>query len=185
MKRAVFIGLSLLLGSTMLAAQSDSAQSAVNGIVRPDSNAVIYLSGPTCPVSMRALQGSGFGGLVKVRGEPPVSGPAQRIHLILANPKAAKVASASVIVLGLSPRSHVERALSNLVRPPDVTRTLEVRFNPEEEKSVAADLLLPGFTAVISLELQSMTYQDGTTWSVAGRRACQVAPDPLMLIAGR
>jgi hypothetical protein len=33
--------------------------------------------------------------------------------------------------------------------------------------------------------LESLTYKDGSTWTVAGRQACRVAPDPMMLVADR
>ena len=185
MKRAGYFAASLLFfGVTTLAAQNKSASAAPSGIVRPNySTSNAYdLSGVTCPVKVRALQGFGYG-LVKIRGEQPVEGPAQRIHLVLANPKSKEIAKAKVIVLGLSPKNRAKR-VSDLHGATDLTRALEVTFAPEDANNVSAELVLPGFTSVISIELQSITYRDGTTWTVADHKACQVAPDPLMLIAG-
>jgi hypothetical protein len=111
-----------------------------------------------------------------------VEGPSQRIHLILQNPQSKTYASAKIVVRGLSPKGR--SLLTERARTDDLAKALDVAFVPDDEKSVSADLLLPGFTSVTAIELQSVTYQDGTTWSVADHLACRVAPDPLMLIAG-
>ncbi len=60
---------------------------------------------------------------------------------------------------------------------------MAVTFHPEDATSVAAELVLPGFTSVGSVELLSITYQDGSTWSLAKGEACRVVPDRLMLVA--
>jgi hypothetical protein len=39
-------------------------------------------------------------------------------------------------------------------------------------------------TAVLSIDLNSVTYADGSTGSFTGHDACRVVPDKLMLIAG-
>jgi hypothetical protein len=168
-----------------------------------------------CPVSMRALQGTGHG-LVAVRDDhkvPPTECPldrvgtsancpssSQRIHLILVNPATKRYASARVFVRGLTPEGRIEHAdffvngLSESsathqvtkVSSSEISKTLEVRFAPEDEKSMSADLVLPGFSSVTFVQLKSVTYQDGSSWKVDGQaeQACRVAPDPLMLIAG-
>jgi hypothetical protein len=177
MMRVACIGLSSVLIAATLAAQNNASKPSAG----PATN---LMGSSTCPVRMHALQGSGFG-LVKVRGEQHLNSPGQRIHLILANPKSMKVAGAKVTIHGLSPKSRVARALSNSEGPSDLTKSVEVTFTSEDETSVFADLVLPGFSSITSIELQSIRYQDGTIWSVAGLQACQVVPDPLMLIAGR
>jgi hypothetical protein len=190
MKRAAELGLTLFLAMTPLAAQSTATPSPTQENTQTSANFVLYLPAPTCPVSMHALQGSGTG-LVAVRGEEHVSGFSQRIHLILTNPKSAKIAGAKVKVFGLSGKNRIEQAsanqldLTNRKNTFDLTRILDVAFTPEGENDVATDLVLPGFTSVHSIQLESITYKDGSTWAVNGRQACRVAPDPLMLVAGR
>lgn len=151
--------------------------------VRPlNSKATVVVANPgnACPVSLRALQGTGYG-MLKVRSsEPDV--PGQRIHLIVANGTKGKAQSAQVLVSGLSPKSRVRNAAST-EEPPDASRTMAVTFHPEDATSVAAELVLPGFTSVGSVELLSITYQDGSTWSLAKGEACRVVPDRLMLVA--
>ena len=129
--------------------------------------------------------------MVAVRDEKPIEGPSQRVHLILGNPRSAAVTGAKVKVFGLSGKNRLERTsdhsldLTNREGASDLTRTLYVTFAPEGDKDVATDLVLPGFTSVQSVELESITYTDGSTWTVAGQQACHVAPDPIMLVADR
>lgn len=191
MKRVVALGFGFFLATTMLGAQETASPSVrPNNIQQSSKDFVMYPAAPACPVSMHALQGRGSG-LVAVRDAKPVEGPSQRIHLILSNPKSAMVASAKVKVFGLSAKNRLERTsdrsldLTNRDGASDLTRILDVTFVPEGDKDVSTDLALPGFTSVRSVELESLTYKDGSTWTVAGWQACHVAPDPMMLVADR
>jgi hypothetical protein len=190
-KRAAFVGLCLSLAVTMVSAQEAARSTAhQNNAQQSSKDFVMVLPAPTCPVSMHALQGRGSG-LVAVRDEKPIEGPSQRVHLILSNPRSAVVAGAKVKVFGLSGKNRLERTsdrsldLTNREGASDLTRTLDVTFAPEGDKDVATDFMLPGFTSVRSVELESITYRDGSTWTVAGQQACHVAPDPIMLVADR
>jgi hypothetical protein len=128
---------------------------------------------------MHALQGTGRG-LIAVRDQRPSSSFAQRIHLALGDRQTAKVVSARVVVQGYSGKGRMAQASMNLTA--DLKRTVDVSFTPEENGS-ASDLVLPGFTAVSSIRLESIAYDDGSTWKVAAEQTCRVAPDPLMLVA--
>jgi hypothetical protein len=190
MKHAVELGFTLLIAATTLGAQSNTTSAASQQSAPTATNFVLYLPSPTCPVSMHALQGSGTG-LVAVHDDRRAKGFSQRIHLILSNPKSAKIAGAKVKVFGLSAKNRVEQTsvnqldLTNQRKSFDLMKTLEVTFAPEGDKDVATDLVLPGFTTVLSIQLESLSYKDGSTWAVAGRQACHVAPDPLVLVADR
>jgi len=184
MARIVTCGTFLVLASAMLSAQNATPAAAPDQPLQPAANFVVVLPAPTCPVSLHALQGSGTG-LVAVRDAKPVSGPVQRIHLILGGGAALRVAGAKAVVYGLSGKSQILHASPRDNERSDLTKTLDIRFAPEGDKSVAADLTLPGFTSVTSVQLESISYTDGTAWKVAGERACHVAPDPLMLITER
>jgi hypothetical protein len=193
MKRAFSVGFAFIFAVTTLAAQSSATPPASHENTQTATNFVLNSPTPTCPVSMHALQGTGTG-LLAVHGDQRAAGFAQRIHLILTNPMSAEIAAAKVKVFGLSSKNRVEQAsanqngtldLRNQKGSFDLTRTLDVAFTPEGEKDVAADLVLPGFTSVGFIQLESLTYKGGSTWAVAGRQACRVAPDPLVLIADR
>ncbi len=190
MKRIVFVGLGLMLGGPLLLAQAQNQGAKIgdatvlSDTVTANGNRIIQLSGPLvplCPVAMSAKQGSG-GGLLATRNAPPVSGPAQRIHLQVADSKAGKAASARIRVYGMSGKGRMQNADSE--PKPDFVRTMDVTFAPED-KGAAADLVLRGYTAVSKIVLQTITYEDGSTWSPTRVQMCSVAPDPFMLVAGR
>jgi hypothetical protein len=146
----------------------------------------------SCPVTMQARQG-GMTQMIKTGQKPPqpqqydpMPRPAQRIHLILSGfVKDRRVASALVTVRGLSARSHMQNLDLVGDGSSDLTRTLKVTFTPDQDGSVSAYVDLPAFTAVNSLQLESITYADGSNWKLADQHMCWVQPDPLMLIAGQ
>jgi hypothetical protein len=190
MMRSAQVGSALLLAVAMLAAQTGTTPATRQEDSQRATSFIISLPAPTCPVNMRALQGSGTG-LVAVRGEQKAAVSSQRIHLILTNRTSSKIAGAKVKVFGLSGKNRIEQAwsdqlaLTNWDKVSDLTRTLDVTFAPEGDKDVATDLVLPGFTSVSSIRLESIRYQDGSTWALAGPQACYLAPDRIMLVADR
>lgn len=178
----------------------DSSTAPISG----ESHTIYMVPGPQstgCPVSMRAEHGSG-GGLVMTRQSrsngpsvlDPVPGqpapPFQRIHLILGNSTVqssagAKVVSARVTVHGTNGKwRNVPAAMGD--DSLTITKTLDVRFDRAEDGQVSSDMTLPGFTSVKSINLDTLTFSDGTIWVPEQGSACRVAPDPLMLVsAGR
>ena len=178
MKPALLIGSTLLLAATVLVAQSpapSAQQSSIAVTVAP--------SGESCPVSMHALQGRGSG-LIAMKNQAPPNGISQRIHLILGDRRTAKIVSARVAVRGYSGKARMAQASSLSETTGDLTKTIEVSFAPEDNGvGVAADLELPGFTAVSSIRLESIVYSDGSAWKVGGGQVCSIAPDPLLLVA--
>jgi hypothetical protein len=146
-----------------------------------------------CPVSMQARQ-SGMTDMVKVnRGahsqqEPnaeTLTRPGQRIELIVPRADSGnKIIGAVVTVRGLSARGRIDRTADGNGAT-DLRRTLEISFAPKDDKAISAELVLPGFTAVKSIKLESLRYADGSSRDFSGQKLCSVVPDPMMLVAGR
>ena len=112
--------------------------------------------------------------------------PAQHIHLILTgHAKDKQITSAVVTARGLSARTHMQNANLAGEGPSDIRRTLNVTFTPDQDGTVSADIDLPAFTAVKSLQLESITYADGSSWTPEKFNACTVQPDSFMLIAAQ
>jgi hypothetical protein len=106
------------------------------------------------------------------------------LHLILTNPDSRRLVSARVRVHGLSGKGHVTQTLSGQNNS-DAAATLDVQLAQGQGKDASGDLRVTNMTAVLSIDLNSVTYADGSTWSFSGREACRVAPDKMMPIAGR
>jgi len=62
---------------------------------------------------------------------------------------------------------------------------MDVQLVQGAGKETYGDLRVPNMTAVLSIELNSVTYADGSTGSIAGREGCSVAPEMIMLVGGR
>jgi hypothetical protein len=193
MKRAAVVAIFFASALTTLPAQDKAVSSPRGEDAAGTTNFVVVVPLASCPVGMHALQGSGTG-MVAVRGEKQTKGIVQRIHLVLSTAGSKQIVGAKVKVAGLAGKSRVERTSSAMdltlepnqkSGPAELTRMLDAAFVPENDKEAATDLVLAGFTSVRSIELESITFADGTTWTVPGLQSCHVAPDPMMLVAGR
>ncbi|HKF48039.1 MAG TPA: hypothetical protein VKB38_11830 [Terracidiphilus sp.] len=200
--KTVFVAmLAILAGSLVAGAQ---APAPAKGTLTKDRDAAdmqklqakldqvaASMSISPCPVSMQAKQ-RGMTEMVKTgRNEAPAQrdympAPAQHIHLILRGfAKDRPVTAGTVLARGRSARAHAEGAQLVGEAPSDLRRTLDVTFTDNGDGTVSADLDLPAFTSVNAVQLQSITYSDGSNWKLDNGNVCMVAPDPIMLIAGR
>ncbi|MGA2886819.1 MAG: hypothetical protein ABSE51_02130 [Terracidiphilus sp.] len=175
MKHAA-VSLALIFGAITLAAQSAGQQPSTFTVQLPPGNLA-------CPVAMHARQGVN-GDLLAVKKSGP-KGAAQSLHLILSNVGSKQIISGEVTVHGLTAKGRVTKASSAEDDTSDVMRTLPVTFFAGANGDVSADLWVPGLTAIHSVDLNSVTYADGSTWKLPAGSACRTIPDPNMLVSGR
>jgi hypothetical protein len=193
----------MFLGSVPLAAQyavpvqsSFGVASGLQSSQGSTPQSVTVLTSPPqtsgCPVSLRA-EHKADGTMVQAgdqtRGTHPKghAGIGQWLHLTLANPKGKKVTAALITVFGFSDKARMTQTSGNGA---DARRTITVPFSTVPLSGAApataeADVWVPYMTAVQSIEIHSVTFDDGAVWSFAGKAGCHIMPDPLMLIAGR
>ena len=143
----------------------------------------------SCPVALQARQTAeafrrevGDGG-VNPGGTYP-KGVAQHLHLTATDPQARQIVAANITVLGFSDKP---RALATGPAPdsPNASRPMEVRFASDPGLQAAADLTVPGLSAVTAIDLNSVTYSDGSTWKLAAGSVCRSPIDGFMLIGNR
>ncbi|HEY1161137.1 MAG TPA: hypothetical protein VGE83_10925 [Terracidiphilus sp.] len=175
MKRAAAVSFALLFGSIALAAQTASHSQTI--IVRLPAGTSV------CPVSVHAQQAAG-GETLAVKNARP-KGVAQLLHLILTNPDSGQIVAAKVTVHGLTAKGRLTQTLSNQDDSSDAARTLDVTFAAGPGKDVSADLWTPGLSAVKTIDLNSVTYGDGSTWKLAAGMTCRTLIDATMLIGNR
>ena len=143
----------------------------------------------SCPVSVRAQQSSAANLMQVDRSRP--KGLAQLLHLTLANSGDNRVAKATVTVRGLLPKTRP--TLTPMTRdsdPSDAARTIEATFPAatdaaSTDKIASADIWVPGLSAVYTVDLVSITYADGSTWTASTARSCRTPIDGMMLIGAR
>jgi hypothetical protein len=160
-----------------------------------------------CPIAMEARQGGGLHMLRAKDGKP--SAPALTPTLTLRDKK--RIVSANVTAHGYaaahgavpletsgpdeSPdgRIHLHsdattsRPDDNFVQGPGnrprITSTLTVQLGHEDTGEDSAELRLPGFASLSTIQLNSVTYSDGTIWNIPALYGCSAAPSPLMLVS--
>lgn len=192
MLRAAAASLAIALGSTALAVQTDPAQTGpqssfgVAGMEGVGPNhaqlTVIQVApSPGCPVSLYARQAPGANRM-EVNGVR-IKGPAQLLHLMVTGPNSGRVVAAQVTVHGFADKVRAVRTVST-PDPSAAAKTFEVRF-PSGPKEIAADLTVPGFSAVRVIDLNAVTYADGSTWKIGAGSTCSSRIDPIMPISGR
>jgi hypothetical protein len=184
MKLAVQLSCLLVAGSTTLAAQSANQSYAT--IEKFDPTQTVIIAGPStasagCPVSLRAEQGTGADRLA-VSSRP--AGIAQLLHLIITNPDSRRITGASVTVRGFAGKGRAMQAAS-ADKSTNAARSLDVKFTAGSDKNGLADLWVPGLTSVQSIDLNSVTYADGSTWKLAADATCRIRPDWVMQVSSR
>ncbi len=68
------------------------------------------------------------------------------------------------------------------VQRPQLTRTVTVKFASNGDGSFSGDFRLPGFAVLETIDLNSVTFAGGSTWSFTSASGCHVQPDPFMLV---
>jgi hypothetical protein len=117
--------------------------------------------------------------MIKVDGVP-MKGIAQSLHLTVANPDSRHVVAANITVRGFKDKGRVIQVLSNLGSY-DAERTVDVSFPAGTGREASANLSVPGFSAVSLIDLNSVTYSDGSNWKLAPGSSCRSWVDGLML----
>lgn len=186
MKLGYLISFVFLAGS-LATAQYTRPQPQSFGTAKVESltsptHANVQTAAVGCPVSLHADHGAD-GNILKVDKNRP-KGLAQLLHLMLVNPDARQIVAGDVTVRGISGKPRMTQTLGSTGQA-DVVRNLHVRFAAQEGRNIAGDVWAPGMSAVLTVELNSVTFADGSLWRFAGREGCRVTPDPLMLIADK
>jgi hypothetical protein len=141
---------------------------------------------PTCPIDMHVRQGIGSKMMAVDKHGAQVEMFAARLKLLLKDLRpdrpAGQMVDATVTVHGLNGAEQIVPADARRDRSAKATKTLSVRLTPDGEPEVSGDLRLPGFTATLMVDLDSVTYDDGAVIKFSGSSACHTPPDMVMLV---
>jgi len=121
------------------------------------------------------------GSLVMTGGAHP-KGIGQWLHLTFKSSRQIK--SARLAVIGATAKGHMMKANPSQGADSSMTQDVTVLFSAGSGGTSLADVWVPEITAVESIELRSAIYSDGSVWQASGA-ACQVRPDPFMLVTSR
>jgi len=191
MRLVTALGFALLAGSVPLAAQQSSAAGTAAPPAAQQSYGVVGQFGPAtsaqkqyrpeyvpnCPVVLNVSH-LADGSMIRANRAHP-GGIGQWLHIVVMTPT---VSTATLLVRGYSDKGRITQTSGN--GGPDAERTVTVTFAGKPNGQAIGNVWAPGLTAVDSIYLVSLTYVGGTNWSSPNQSACQVTPDPLMLISG-
>ena len=161
-----------------------------------------------CAIGMFARQGGGLHFLRAGKNDQPAE-PAMEPSLTLHDAAGKHIVSATITAHGFgAPKgatplqtgsqdsSQKDMGGSLVARPvnrtnftnssdprPRLTRTLTVRFQPDGDSDFSSDFLLPGFAVLEVVDLNSITYADGSIENFEAS-ICHARPSPLMLVSG-
>ena len=142
-----------------------------------------------CPVGLEANHGSFFmeRNVKEDRGpwaygDAPPAALNQRIHLTMTNLLPQEIVNAQITVHGLSDKWRAV-PLANASDAPDLRKTIDVALVVKGNGRASRDLALSRFTAVTAIDVNSVSYADGSSWNAPSPGACSIAPDPFMLVS--
>ena len=178
MNNAAVFSLALVLGSLTV-----TAQGFAQTLSGPRMNGASTMSAG-CPVGMQAQHDIAGGDLVAINGDRP-KGVGQQLHITLTNSKSAEIAGIKITVHG----SAANRSLL----PTDVAeadalgakKTIYLKMTVGAKKDASTDLWVSGLTAVTLIDVDTVTYADGSNWRSSALESCHFGPDHVMLISSR
>jgi hypothetical protein len=105
------------------------------------------------------------------------------LHLDVNNPSSQDVVGAKFTAHGFSRQWRV-LSLSDPSNAPDLAKTVDVVLDVQGKGNASSDLSLANFTAILtSIDLDSVTYADGSTWRASSPGTCSIIPSMVMRIA--
>jgi hypothetical protein len=171
----------------VLAIAAEAISAAQNAAPFPRQPGMVsYTPLPTCPIDMHVRQGIGSKMMAVDKHGSQVEMFAARLKLLLRDLRpdrpAQQMVNATVTVHGLNGAEQIVPADARPNRSSEAVKTLTVRLTPDGDPEVSGDLRLPGFTAILMVDLDSVTYDDGTVVRFSGSSVCHAPPDMLMLV---
>jgi hypothetical protein len=107
--------------------------------------------------------------------------PSRIVQLDLKNANSVAIISERFTFHGIATKDESSPTLQQAYRRRAYARALEIERNVTVDAghAVPIESLLTGFTDVTHIELNSVTYADGTSWQPIDGKACIVTPRSL------
>jgi hypothetical protein len=187
MKCARILSLALLLTTTCAFSQETVMRSDTKLAM---ATSPLHVDSTNCPVGLQVKHGPGLP-LTKNAEGPAINGKPlpygqvklqdqnQGINLTLSNLSPRSIVSAQVIVHGFSNKG---RYIPLSGSDPDLATKVDVALDVKANGEASRNLSLSHFTAITAVDVNAITYADGSTWRTSSPGACSASPDPLMLV---
>jgi hypothetical protein len=172
-----------LLGSTAFS-QTTGKQAVPVSLLKQFSSAALQAN---CPIQVRAS----LYVIGEIAGAEPIENGRtterrQRIYITLANPE-SEVASVQLTLYGFPVGARVDPAVAYLSRdgsavihnnPAEIQKTIAFDRAVGAGRSTSIDLSVQDFSIVSSIDLNFVTYSDGSSWHWENHKYCQAVSAP-------
>ena len=174
MRNALMVSFVLVCGSL-----SSVGQQMGSGTLQDPYRAAV------CPLQMRVHQGIGGNLMAVDKNGKQMEMFAARLILLLSDvrrehPTEARMVEATVTVHGTTAKGQILPADTRQEASGEIVKTLTVRLAANGAPEVSGDIRLPGFTSTRMVDLESVSYDDGSTWKLSATDTCHVPPEMLM-----
>ncbi len=187
MKCANILSLAILLTGTCVFSQEPVMGSNANLVL---ATPPLHMDRTNCPVGLQVKHGPGLAtsrsadgpsinGKPLRYGQVQVQDQNQGIHLTLINLLPQSIVSAQIVVHGFSNKWRIV-PLSGA--DPDLARTVDVALDVQGNGQASRNLSLSHFTAITAVDVNAITYADGSSWHTPSPGACSASPDLFMLV---
>ena len=105
--------------------------------------------------------------------------PTQGVTVTIADFRALRITSAEIVAHALS--AKIRSVPTGRQLEPDVTRSFHLVAKADGDFS--SDLLMEDVTSIRWIELESVTYSDGSAWQESETQSCSVRPNPMVLVS--
>lgn len=164
----------------LVAVASGSAQTAKN-----QTNIIIVPvpSQVSCPVAMQAQHGAD-GSTMMVAGGAH-RGIGQLLQFTMNNPKLATISAIRITVHGWDVKGRTLPAVETTSSYASASRTLDLTLSIGAHKTADTDVWVNGLTAVDSIDLEQVSYTDGSNWEPSTQQACHIMLNAITLISSK
>jgi hypothetical protein len=138
-----------------------------------------------CPVGLRVERSGGLFAYKNAKAVPAddiAPGTEQWFDLRMTNFLPHEIVNAEITAHGLS---YKWRVIPVSAPTPDIWKTVDVALDVKGNSSASRELSFAHFSAIQTIDVNSVTYADGSTWHASSPGACSVAPSLIMRITAQ
>lgn len=176
MKCASILPLAFLLVTSAVAQEA---------VVRSDAWMRPNASDVGCPVGLLVKHGPGLPTAMnadgKDQGKPAQRRPLLEVQLQMTNRSPQSIVQAKFTVHGFSDQwKYIP--LADVSHAPDLATTVEVALDVKGNGQTSHELALSRFTAVTAVDVDAISYANGSAWHASSPGACSASPDLVMRV---
>jgi hypothetical protein len=138
-----------------------------------------------CPVGLQVTHSGRFAERNAKSGPADDVAPSlseQRLDFKMTNFLPREIVNAEITVHGFS---HKGRYIPVSAPTPDLAKTVDVALDVKGNSSASRELSFARFSAIRTIDVNSVTYVDGSTWHASSPGACSVAPSLIMPVSAQ